>query len=184
VNLSAVQLRQDNLVRRVADILETTGLDPARLELEVTESSIMTDPGKSLTLLHEIRALGVSIALDDFGTGYSALASLRAFPFDKIKLDRGFVSDLDGSEESRAIIHSVLMLGRSLGTPVLAEGVENEMQLAFLGNAGCQAIQGFLYSPPVAAGELSRQIQSGSAFSRERPQPRLRLVHNEMAAAG
>jgi len=184
VNLSAVQLRQENLVARVAEILETTGLDPARLELEVTETSIMADLGKSLTLLHEIRALGVSVALDDFGTGYSALASLRAFPFDKIKLDRGFVADLDGSEESRAIIHSVLMLGRSLGTPVLAEGVENEAQLAFLTGAGCETIQGFLFSPPVPAGELARQIQSGNAFAHSGTQRHLRLVGKELAVAG
>ncbi|HJL45197.1 MAG TPA: EAL domain-containing protein, partial [Polyangiaceae bacterium LLY-WYZ-15_(1-7)] len=167
-----------------AEILETTGLDPARLELEVTETSIMADLGKSLTLLHEIRALGVSVALDDFGTGYSALASLRAFPFDKIKLDRGFVADLDGSEESRAIIHSVLMLGRSLGTPVLAEGVENEAQLAFLTGAGCETIQGFLFSPPVPAGELARQIQSGNAFAHSGTQRHLRLVGKELAVAG
>ncbi|SOC19804.1 putative bifunctional diguanylate cyclase/phosphodiesterase [Stappia indica] len=156
VNLSAIQLRQRGLAERIGEILRETGLDPARLEIEVTESSFMADLDLSLQMLREIQALGVSVALDDFGTGYSALASLRVFPFNQIKLDRGFTSDLAVSDEARAIVHSVLMLGQSLGTPVLAEGVETDEQLAFLRAAGCRAIQGFLYSRPVPAGELQR----------------------------
>lgn len=158
VNLSAVQLSQPDLPARIARILASSGLEPARLEIEVTESSIISDVEASLALLRQIRDLGVSVALDDFGTGYSALSSLRAFPFNRIKLDRGFVSDLEQSDEARAIVHSVLMLGQSLGTPVLAEGVENEAQLAFLRAAGCQTIQGFLFSRPLPAADLPRLI--------------------------
>ncbi|WP_249692873.1 EAL domain-containing protein [Stappia sp. WLB 29] len=156
VNLSAIQLRQRGLPERIGEVLRETGLDPARLEIEVTESSFMADLDLSLQMLREIQALGVSVALDDFGTGYSALASLRIYPFNRIKLDRGFTSDLAVSDEARAIVHSVLMLGQSLGTPVLAEGVETDEQLAFLRAAGCRAIQGFLYSRPVPAGDLQR----------------------------
>lgn len=156
VNLSAIQLRQRGLPERIGEILRETGLDPARLEIEVTESSFMADLDLSLQILREIQALGVSVALDDFGTGYSALASLRVYPFNRIKLDRGFTSDLAVSDEARAIVHSVLMLGQSLGTPVLAEGVETDEQLAFLRAAGCRSIQGFLYSRPVPVGDLQR----------------------------
>jgi EAL domain-containing protein (putative c-di-GMP-specific phosphodiesterase class I) len=156
VNISAVQLRQRNLAERIAEILAESGLPPERLEVEVTESSFMADLDLSLAVLRDIQALGVSIALDDFGAGFSALASLRLYPFDRIKLDRGFTSDLATSEEARAIVHSVLMLGQSLGTPVLAEGVETEEQLVFLQSAGCRTIQGFLYSRPVPATDLTR----------------------------
>ncbi|WP_417770138.1 putative bifunctional diguanylate cyclase/phosphodiesterase [Stappia sp.] len=154
VNISAVQLRQRNLAERISEILKETGLEPARLEVEVTESSFMADLDLSLAVLRQIQSLGVSIALDDFGAGYSALASLRLYPFDRIKLDRGFTSDLATSDEARAIVHSVLMLGQSLGTPVLAEGVETDEQLVFLQGAGCRTIQGFLFSRPVPAGDL------------------------------
>lgn len=156
VNISAVQLRQRSLAERIAEILAESGLPPERLEVEVTESSFMADLDLSLAVLRDIQALGVSIALDDFGAGFSALASLRLYPFDRIKLDRGFASDLATSEEARAIVHSVLMLGQSLGTPVLAEGVETEEQLVFLQSAGCRTIQGFLYSRPVPATDLTR----------------------------
>jgi diguanylate cyclase (GGDEF)-like protein len=163
VNISAVQLRQRNLAERIADILKETGLDPARLEVEVTESSFMADLDLSLAVLRRIQGLGVSIALDDFGAGYSALASLRVYPFDRIKLDRGFTSDLATSEEARAIVHSVLMLGQSLGTPVLAEGVETDEQLVFLQAAGCRTIQGFLFSRPVPAGDLLKLMLAAPA---------------------
>jgi diguanylate cyclase (GGDEF)-like protein len=154
VNLSVVQLQQPDLVTRIAAILEETGIDPARVELEVTETALMADMERCIEVLHAIRTLGVAIALDDFGTGYSALSSLRVFPFDRIKLDRDFARDLSASAEARAIVHAVLMLGETLGTPVLAEGVETEEQLAFLRAAGCPTIQGYLYARPLPAAAM------------------------------
>lgn len=158
VNLSAVQLRQADLPERVAAILTETGLPAGRLELEVTETSLMADPERSVAVLRRLREKGVSIALDDFGTGYSALASLRLFSFDRLKLDKSFAGDLAQSKEARAILKTVLMLGQSLSIPVLAEGVETEPQAAFLRAAGCPTAQGFLYSRPLSDEALRAMI--------------------------
>ncbi|WP_029057655.1 putative bifunctional diguanylate cyclase/phosphodiesterase [Stappia stellulata] len=158
VNLSAVQLRQANLPERVAAILKETGLPASRLELEVTETSLMADLERSVAVLRRLRETGVSIALDDFGTGYSALASLQVFSFDRLKLDKSFAGDLAMSKEARAILKTVLLLGQSLAIPVLAEGVETEPQAAFLREAGCPNVQGFLYSRPISDGALRAMI--------------------------
>jgi predicted signal transduction protein with EAL and GGDEF domain len=160
VNLSAVQLRQKDLPERIAAILEETGLPVGRLELEVTETSLMADLERSVEVLRRIREQGVSIALDDFGTGYSALASLQVFSFDRLKLDKSFAGDLAGSKEARAILKTVLMLGRSLSIPVLAEGVETEAQAAFLRATGCLDVQGYLFSRPVPDEELRSMIEA------------------------
>jgi diguanylate cyclase (GGDEF)-like protein/PAS domain S-box-containing protein len=149
VNVSAVQLADPTLPELVARTLAETGLAPARLELEITESALIRDPARSAEVLRRIKALGVSIAMDDFGTGYSSLSMLRAFPFDKIKLDRSFMGEIDRSDEARAIIRAVLALAESLGIAVLAEGVETEAQLAFLREEGCAEVQGYLLGPPV-----------------------------------
>jgi diguanylate cyclase (GGDEF)-like protein len=158
VNLSAVQLAHANLPKLVADILAETGLAPDRLELELTESSIFADRARSLQTLREIKATGVGIALDDFGTGYSSLDTLRAFPFDKIKLDRSFMSEVESSPQTTAIIRAVLALGKSLGIPVLAEGIETEHQRSLLVKEGCDEIQGFLVGRPAP---LSQIVESG-----------------------
>jgi len=148
VNLSPVQLSHVDLPRLVHQILVETGLSPRRLELEITETAMITDMDRSTHILRQLKLLGVSIAMDDFGTGYSSLSTLRAFPFDKIKLDRSFMSELDDSAQSRAIIRAVLALGESLNVPVLAEGVETELQLAFLRDQGCNEVQGYLLGRP------------------------------------
>lgn len=160
VNLSAVQLMRGDLPERVAAILADTGLPAERLELEVTETALMASPEKNIAVLAALRALGVSVTLDDFGTGYSALASLRSFPFDRLKLDRGFINDLVSCESARAIVHSVIMLGQSLKVPVVAEGVETPDQLAFLQGAGCSTVQGFLYARPMAPADLMRFVEA------------------------
>jgi EAL domain-containing protein (putative c-di-GMP-specific phosphodiesterase class I) len=129
-------------------ILMETGLPPRRLEIELTESAIMANRQRSLHVLRQIKALGVGIALDDFGTGYSSLETLRAFPFDKIKLDRLFVAELEVSPETIAIIRAVLALGKSLSIPVLAEGIETDGQLRILRREGCDEAQGFLLGYP------------------------------------
>ncbi|WP_343527722.1 EAL domain-containing protein [Sphingomonas sp.] len=148
VNLSPVQLGHVDLPRLVDQILVETGLAPARLELEITESAMIADPERTTHVLRQLKALGVSIAMDDFGTGYSSLSTLRSFPFDKIKLDRSFMTELDVAPQSAAIIRAVLALGDSLSIPVLAEGVETASQLDFLRTEGCNEAQGYLLGRP------------------------------------
>ncbi|OBQ63703.1 putative bifunctional diguanylate cyclase/phosphodiesterase [Mesorhizobium erdmanii] len=148
VNLSPVQLAHADLAKLVHQILVETGLSPKRLELELTESTIVADKVRTLHVLRQIKALGVTIAIDDFGTGYSSLDTLRSFPFDKIKLDRSFMADVERSPQAKAIIRAVLTLGRSLDIPVLAEGVETHVQLTILQVEGCNEAQGYFLGRP------------------------------------
>ncbi len=148
VNLSPMQLMQPNLPKRIHEILLDTGLSANRLEIELTETAIFEDRERSVHVLRQIKALGVKVALDDFGTGYSSLEVLRSFPFDKIKLDRFFMDEIETSSVAKAFLRSVLALGRNLSIPVLAEGVETENQLRILQEEGCDAIQGFLLHKP------------------------------------
>jgi EAL domain-containing protein (putative c-di-GMP-specific phosphodiesterase class I) len=148
VNLSPLQLADPALPGLIRDTLAETGLDPARLEIELTETAIIDDEDRALAALAAIKALGVGVALDDFGTGYSSLKTLRSFPFDKIKLDRFFMGEIETSAASMALLRSVLALGRSLGIAVLAEGVETPAQLAILRQEGCDEAQGYLLGRP------------------------------------
>ena len=148
VNVSGLQLAQVELIDTVRSVLIMSGLSPERLELEVTETSIIADKQRALHILRQIKAMGVSIAIDDFGTGYSSLDTLRSFPFDKIKLDRSFMSEVEDNEQSKAIVRAILALGRSLHVPVLAEGVETRAQLDVLRLEGCNEAQGFLLGRP------------------------------------
>jgi diguanylate cyclase len=148
VNLSPIQLRQAELPRIVHEILMETGMPPSQLELEITESSIIADKSRALHILRQIKALGVTIALDDFGTGYSSLDTLRSFPFDKIKLDRLFMNEVESNPQSKAIVRAVLALGKSLEVPILAEGVETNDQLEILRREGCDEAQGYLLGRP------------------------------------
>ncbi|SMF64265.1 putative bifunctional diguanylate cyclase/phosphodiesterase [Allosphingosinicella indica] len=159
VNVSALQLAHAELPRLIHEILMETGLPPKRLEIELTESAIMMDRDRALHVLRQIKALGIGVALDDFGTGYSSLETLRAFPFDKIKLDRLFASEIVESAQATAIIRAVLALGKSLSIPVLAEGIETHEQLAVLLREGCDEAQGYLLGYP----EPPRQAEPGRA---------------------
>jgi diguanylate cyclase (GGDEF)-like protein len=150
VNLSPVQFAHCDLSKLVSKVLEESGLDPRRLELEITESTIIADKERALHLLRQIRKLGVTVAIDDFGTGYSSLDTLRTFPFDKIKLDRSFMSEVEGSAQAKAIVRAVLALGKSLDIPVLAEGVETHRQLQLLEAEGCDEAQGYYLGRPAA----------------------------------
>jgi len=150
VNVSPLQLAHVQLPELVHGVMLESGLPPKRLEIELTETAIMADRARALHVLRQIKAMGVGIALDDFGTGYSSLETLRVFPFDKIKLDRFFAAELEGSPQSTAIIRAVLALGKSLCIPVLAEGVETQEQLDILLREGCDEIQGFLIGRPAA----------------------------------
>ncbi len=150
VNLSPLQLGSITLVEKVRAVLLKTGLPASRLELEVTESAIIGDKARALHILRQIKALGVTVAIDDFGTGYSSLETLRSFPFDKIKLDRSFTSDLENSRQSKAFVRAIVALGKSLEVSVLAEGVETEEQMRVLTAEGCDELQGFLFGRPSA----------------------------------
>ncbi|WP_234679485.1 bifunctional diguanylate cyclase/phosphodiesterase [Bradyrhizobium monzae] len=159
VNLSPVQFKNPNLIASVTEALEKSGLAARRLELEITESVLLQNSEATLTTLHELRAMGVRISLDDFGTGYSSLSYLRSFPFDKIKIDRSFVSELATREDSVAIIRAVTGLGRSLGIITTAEGVENDAQLELLRREGCTQAQGYLFSMPRPASEVAMMLE-------------------------
>ncbi len=148
VNLSPVQLGNADVADLVHRVLLETGLSPHRLELEITESTIIGDKERALATLRRIKAFGVTIAIDDFGTGYSSLETLRAFPFDKIKLDRSFMNEVEASPEAKAIIRAILALGQTLRVPVLAEGVETRSQLAILLEEGCDEAQGYFLGRP------------------------------------
>ena len=148
VNVSPIQFHHGDLPGLVHTILLETGLAPARLELEITEGVLINDFSRAVSILRRLKALGVQIALDDFGKGYSSLSYLHSFPFDKIKIDRAFISDLESNHHSMAIVRAVIGLGHSLKIPILAEGVEIECQRAFLVSEGCDEIQGYLAGRP------------------------------------
>ncbi|WP_262031938.1 EAL domain-containing protein [Microvirga sp. Mcv34] len=154
VNLSPCQFQSANLPETVADALARTGLSPDRLELEITESVLLQHSEANLQTLNRLRGLGVRIALDDFGTGYSSLSYLQRFPFNRIKVDRSFVMELPGHEESEVIVRAITDLGRSLGMAVTAEGVETRQQLDALRVRGCDEAQGYFFSKPIAAEEI------------------------------
>ena len=148
VNLSPAQFRQGDLPTLVHAILLQTGLSPSRLELEITEGVLIGDFTRALSILRRLKNLGVRIAMDDFGTGYSSLSYLQSFPFDKIKIDRSFIANLQSNHQSAAIVRSVIGLARGLKVPVVAEGVETCEQLAFLSQEFCDEIQGYLIGKP------------------------------------
>ena len=158
VNLSPVQFQKGDLVATVRAALAASGLRPDRLDLEITESVLLRETAGTLTALHQLRAMGITVALDDFGTGYSSLSYLRSFPFDKIKIDQSFVRDLAHNNESMSIIRAVTGLGHSLNMKTTAEGVETLDQLNMLREQGCTEVQGYLFSRPRPASELPMLI--------------------------
>ena len=151
VNISPIQFKLANLPELIHEILLETGMPANRLELEITESALIEDLQRTLDMLRRIKALGVAIAMDDFGTGYSSLSTLQAFPFDKLKIDKSFVDKIGSRQQATVIVTAVLGLGRSLDIPVLAEGVENELQRAFLSGEACAQAQGYLFGTAGAA---------------------------------
>ena len=135
-----------------------TGLSPSRLELEITEGVFIDDFSRAISILSRLKAIGVRIALDDFGSGYSSLSYLHAFAFDKIKIDKTFVGDLQYNHHSMAIVRAVIDLGHSLNIPILAEGVETEMQHAMLLGRGCDEIQGYLIGKPLPIDNYAKYV--------------------------
>jgi diguanylate cyclase len=165
VNLSPVDFRRGDVAALILSTLLETGLDPQRLEVEITEGVLFEDFDRALAILRRIKGFGVRIAMDDFGTGYSSLAYLQDFPFDKIKIDRAFISRIGDSFQAGAIIHAILSLGRTLALPVIAEGVETEEQRAFLAREGCQ-VQGYLIGRPEPIARY-RHLVAGLALASE-----------------
>ena len=164
VNVSMRQLESAALIDHVCEALDSSGLEPSQLTLEVTESTLMRDAEATVTRLRRLKELGVMIAIDDFGTGYSSLAYLRQFPVDVLKIDGSFVSELGGSSDAAALIHTLVELGRILGLMTLAEGIEKTSQLEWLRAELCDRGQGFIVSPPVAPDVLSELVlRSASA---------------------
>jgi len=163
VNVSALQFGRKTLVRQVEDALRISGLDPARLDIELTESALLANNELTIAILKELRRIGVRISLDDFGTGYSTIGYLRTFSFDKIKIDRSFVQDLDGTGRGSALMRAVLGLGHSLGIATTVEGVETPAQLDFVRDEGCSEVQGYIFSRPLPASAIARTLQTRPA---------------------
>ncbi|MEL6474830.1 MAG: EAL domain-containing protein [Pseudomonadota bacterium] len=159
INISPLQIHSSGLLSTVMNALAANGIEPSRLELEITESVLMADTAFTLERLHNLKSLGVRIALDDFGTGYSSLRYLRAFPFDKIKIDKSFVRDLEGSEDARTITIATLKLAKALGMTCTAEGVETEFQRDFLSSNRCDELQGYLISKAQPLDNLQHLIE-------------------------
>lgn len=169
INLSAVQFRQMDLDTRVRDIIEASGIDPARIELEITESMLMHDPAQATLTLTKLRGLGVRLSVDDFGTGYSSLAYLKQFPLDALKIDRAFIRNITHDPNDAAIALAIINLAHHLNLKVVAEGVETEAQARFLIAHGCDALQGFYFARPVDANACALLIRDGRQLALPTP---------------
>jgi diguanylate cyclase (GGDEF)-like protein/PAS domain S-box-containing protein len=167
VNVSALELESPGFFNRVVTTLDATGLSPRSLEIEVTETAVMSNIQRSIALLKDIRALGVDIAMDDFGTGYSSLSFLRTAPFDKLKIDRAFIRDSSASADGREILAAIVSLARTLGMSTTAEGVETVEQREIARALGCTELQGYLFSPPKPLGELKALLDASARASKD-----------------
>jgi len=166
VNVSPIQFRQREFVASVEAVLAETGIEPQRLELELTEGVIISEADLAERSIMDLRALGVRMALDDFGCGYSSLIYLRRFAFDKIKIDRAFLESMEPHGESAIIVESIVSLGRALGLTVTAEGIETVEQAEFLESLGCDELQGFLFAQPLTAAEVDEKYAESAAAER------------------
>jgi EAL domain-containing protein (putative c-di-GMP-specific phosphodiesterase class I) len=182
VNLSARQFAQADLVPNVAAILDHTGLDPASLELEITESVVMDQSETSVDRLHALRALGVQLVLDDFGTGYSSLSYLRKLPLDTIKIDRSFITGLGSDDADLPIVQAVIALAHGLGIDVVAEGIETAAQLTWLRKLACDRGQGYFYARPLAAQQLETLLAAANGARVMLPAPETSSPLAEAAA--
>jgi predicted signal transduction protein with EAL and GGDEF domain len=165
VNISPVQLRNPAFATEVGRILEEADIEPSRLTLELTEGYLIQNPQRAAQSIDRLKALGVKIALDDFGSGFSSIGYLRQFGFDRLKIDKSMIADIDASEEARSILQATTALARSLGLPVTAEGVEREAQAMILRLCGCDELQGYLYGKPVPAEALADILFNEARFA-------------------
>jgi EAL domain-containing protein (putative c-di-GMP-specific phosphodiesterase class I) len=169
VNLSGRQFKQPDFVERVGEILKQTGLAPSCLELELTESTIMSNGEETIRILQKLKNMGVTLAIDDFGTGYSSLSYLKHFPIDRLKIDRSFVLDIPHDPDNAAIAEAIIVLAHSLKLQVTAEGVEQSDQLEFLATRHCDELQGYYVSRPVAAQDFAALLVEGISLRRPAP---------------
>ena len=160
VNVSARQLDDDHLIDDLRSALTDSGLDPAALVIEITETAIMRDAEMTARHLRVVKTLGIGIAIDDFGTGYSSLAYLRQFPVDILKIDRSFITPITDSVESKALLHTLVQLGKQLGLKTLAEGIEEHEQFCQLQDEECDSGQGFIFARPLGAGDVEGFLAS------------------------
>ena len=165
MNVSPAQFKGDRLLPVVNNALAASGLNPQRLELEITESVLLANSGMTFNILHSLRALGVCISMDDFGTGYSSLSYLRSFPVDKIKIDQSFIRGLATTDGSDMIVRALIGLGRSLGMRTTAEGVETPEQLSQLRMEGCNEVQGYLFSRPVEPSAIPNLLEQWNGIA-------------------
>jgi EAL domain-containing protein (putative c-di-GMP-specific phosphodiesterase class I) len=173
INVSPIELDKPGFLDGIQDLLVETGYDPGKLVLEVTETAFLGEPARTKLLFEELRAMGIRLALDDFGVDYSSLTALHRFPFDKIKIDREFVTALDGESrvalEALAIIQAVTGIGRAFGMQVVAEGIETETQHSHLKAAGIHGMQGYLFGKPMPASEFAALIAQAGATTMLNP---------------
>jgi EAL domain-containing protein (putative c-di-GMP-specific phosphodiesterase class I) len=160
VNLSASQFRAGTLVESIGHALAAASLEAKYLEVELTESAVMTDPEESIKILEQLSRMGVIVSVDDFGTGYSSMSYLRRFPIDKLKIDRSFISEIMARPDDASIVRAIVSLAHSLRLKVVAEGVETEAQLDFLKTLGCDQYQGYHFSRPLPPDEFETLIRS------------------------
>ena len=158
VNMSSRQFRQEDLASRIAAIMETSGVDPHRITLELTESMVMQDVGSALTTLRALKNLGLTISLDDFGTGYSSLSYLRRFPIDELKIDKSFINDIHVNPDDAAIASAIIAMGLSLGLKVVAEGVEKAEQVHILRSMQCTEVQGYYFARPMNVSHFEKYL--------------------------
>jgi EAL domain-containing protein (putative c-di-GMP-specific phosphodiesterase class I) len=152
------QLQQASFLARFASVFREFGVDPSRLELEITETTLMSNAPRTLEVLGELRELGIKLSIDDFGTGYSSLSALQQLPVETLKIDQSFVRDAATDPEDATLVRTIIEMGRSLGLEVVAEGVETEAQLAFLRERGCHYGQGLLFGEPMDADALLTRL--------------------------
>jgi EAL domain-containing protein (putative c-di-GMP-specific phosphodiesterase class I) len=180
INLSLRQLKQASFISRCRNIFRKNEVSPTCFELEVTETTLMTDPKRTIGLLNELYAMGLNLAIDDFGTGYSSLSALQQFPIGTLKIDQSFVRDVAVDANDAAIVRTIIDMGKSLELEVIAEGVEDAEQLQFLRNHGCYFAQGRLFGDPMEAGKLLALLAGQNAgaghFSAMCAAPMLRAV--------
>jgi EAL domain-containing protein (putative c-di-GMP-specific phosphodiesterase class I) len=181
VNLSASQFRDSGLVDVIRSALDDAGLEPRYLEVELTESAVMSDAEKSIDILEQLSAMGVLVSVDDFGTGYSSMSYLRRFPIDKLKIDRVFIDELVSRPEDASIVRAIVSLAHSLRLKVVAEGVETPAQLDFLKAAGCDEYQGYHFSRPLPAADFERLIRESRSEDDLTEEDAIR-THSKLAA--
>ena len=184
VNLAPSQFRLTNLVDQIRRALDAVQLDPQLLEVELTESAVMSDAEESILILEAISSMGVLVSVDDFGTGYSSMSYLRRFPIDKLKIDRCFVEEMTRRSEDASIVRAIISLAHSLRLKVIAEGVETPEQLALLADLGCDQYQGFFFSPAVAADQFTALVRQSQANRPAGEEDDANRTQSKLAALG